>query len=140
MTVFWFDASSLMTSSTGRPSSPPCSLSISRQTSKPCRAALPGSENSPVSGSEAPTLTGSPPPPPPPPPPSSSSPQPAATSTAAVSRARTSQRSFCMRPLPLPDGLANVCCNRVQRMSREEPCQDGQPGEPGGSQEGPTAA
>src|SRR3954454_311884 len=105
-----------MTNCTLRPSSPPASFVIASQTLYPCWAALPGSEKSPVSGSDAPILIGAlfavlvlPPPPPLLPP------QPATTSAVAASPG-ASQRSLLIGPPPDPlQTFAEIDCDRSRR-------------------------
>src|SRR5215211_5905998 len=120
-----------MTSSTCRSSKPPCSLTVSRHTSYPCWAALPGCENSPVSGSEIPILIGSPlslPDSSSPPHPTPKAAIPATANSANHLRARFGFRSDpLITYLPARHGrlrsgcwargIAIVCCNRVQPTS-----------------------
>src|SRR5204862_7826163 len=111
------------------PSRPPFSLVIASQTLYPCCAALPGSENSPVSGSEAPILIVPPPLLPlPAEPPLSSPPQPAATSprTPAAMRAATSQRSLRIpRTSSKPPVLQTFAANVCNLLRRPDDCQAG---------------
>src|SRR5215216_504860 len=102
---------------TFRPSRPPSSFVIASQTLYPCWAALPGSENSPVRGREAPILIGSPllcPPPPPPEPPSSFEPHPLATPASAI-RQRTNV--FRSTPTPPPFCLQSFAAKPLQTIA-----------------------
>src|SRR5215210_3235500 len=88
---------------TWRPSSPPFWLTWSCQISYPCFAAWPGSEKSPVSGSDAPILIGFPPPVVEPPlSADSSSPPPQAAATSARVAARRSSGSHSFRCIDGP--------------------------------------
>src|SRR4051794_33471333 len=109
-----------------RPSRPPWSLTIFCQTWYPWRAALPGSEKSPVSGSDAPMRIGLldevfPPPPPPP----LSLPPHAATSSAVAASAGAHHRSLLIHLLLSPlQTFAAIDCDRSSRgagLSRRNP-------------------